>query len=75
MSTDVQADHRIRIHLAELLARRGMKVTDLGEAVGIHPNNLHRLKGGDVSFIRLNTLSELCRVLECQPGDLLTYES
>ena len=67
-------DHRITVHLAELMVRKKLTGQELAEKVGIHPNNISKLKNGDVSFVRLSTLSALCRVLECQPGDLLTYE-
>lgn len=63
----------VAIHLGKLLARRGMTAEELAERIGIHANNVSKLRTGDISFIRLETLGKLCRVLECQPGDLLTY--
>lgn len=63
----------IRIRLDVLLAERKMTLTQLSEEVGIHITNLSKLKTGDVSFIRLETLRKLCRALDCQPGDLLSY--
>ena len=66
-------DSGIAIHLGKLLARQEMTAEELAEKVGIHPNNLSKLRTGDISFIRLETLAKLCRTLECQPGDLLTY--
>lgn len=66
-------DSGIAIHLGKLLARRGMTAEELAERIGIHPNNVSKLRVGDISFIRLETLAKLCGTLDCQPGDLLTY--
>lgn len=63
----------VAIHLGKLLASRGMTSEELAEKVGIHANNISKLRTGDISFIRLETLAKLCRTLDCQPGDLLTY--
>lgn len=65
---------RILVHLEEMLRRAGKTQVAVAEAIGIHSTNLSRLGNGHVSFIRLDTLKALCRELECQPGDLLTYE-
>jgi len=65
---------RLRVHLKEMLARRNITQTALADAVGIHPTNLSNLATGNVAFIRLSTLAAICRELDCQPGDLLTYE-
>jgi putative transcriptional regulator len=66
--------HRVRIHLDKLLADRGMTLTELAEKVGITPVNMSILKNGRAKAIRFSTLSKICQVLECQPGDLMTYE-
>lgn len=66
--------HRIRVRLDELLAARGMTVTELAEKVGITPVNVSVLKNGRAKAIRFSTLSKLCEVLDCQPGDLMTHE-
>lgn len=63
----------VKIHLGKLLADRRMTSEELAEKVGIHPNNLSKLRTGEVAFIRLETLAKLCRALQCQPGDLLTF--
>lgn len=73
MTTDVQEAQRIRIHLAELMARRKVSNEALADATGISPNSVSRLKNGNVAFIRLETMAAICRELACQPGDLLTY--
>ena len=61
------------VHLDELLAARGMTLTQLSEEVGITMANLSILKTGKAKAIRFSTLEALCQVLECQPGDLLGY--
>lgn len=63
----------IAVHLGKLLAQRSMTAEELAAAIEIHANNVSKLRTGDISFIRLETLAKLCRVLDCQPGDLLTY--
>ncbi|TDC57892.1 transcriptional regulator [Actinomadura sp. GC306] len=66
--------HQIQIHLDELLAEKGMTLTDLAERVGVTPVNLSILKNNRAKAIRFTTLSALCRELDCQPGDLITYK-
>lgn len=63
----------IRIHLDVMLAKRKMSVTELSEKVGITMANLSILKNGKAKAIRLATLDNICRVLGCQPGDILEY--
>ena len=63
----------IEVRLDLMLARRKMKLTELSELVGVSVTNLSLLKTGKVKAIRFSTLEALCRVLECQPGDLLEY--
>ncbi len=65
----------IIVNLDVMLARRKMKLNDLAEAVGITPQNLSILKTGKAKAIRFSTLEAICRVLDCQPGDLLEFES
>lgn len=69
-----EATHRIRIHLDAALAERGMTVAELAERVGLTPVNISVLKNGRAKAIRFSTLSKLCEVLDCQPGDLLTFD-
>ncbi|MCE3268707.1 MAG: putative transcription regulator [Burkholderiales bacterium] len=64
----------IIIELDVMLARRKMKLQELAEQVGITPTNLSILKNGKAKAVRLETLDAICRVLECQPGDLLRFE-
>ena len=56
-----------------MLARRKMSLTELSERVGITLANLSILKSGKARAIRFSTLEEVCRILECQPGDILEY--
>lgn len=64
---------RIVVRLDVMLARRKMKSRELAERIGIAEQNLSLLKSGKVKGIRFETLSAICAVLECQPGDLLEY--
>ncbi|MFJ7899940.1 helix-turn-helix domain-containing protein [Streptomyces sp. NPDC096198] len=66
--------HAIRIHLDRLLAERGMTLTELSAQVGITVVNLSVLKNGRAKAIRFSTLSRICEVLRCQPGDLITHD-
>jgi putative transcriptional regulator len=58
-----------------MLARRKMAVGTLAERVGITPANLAVLKNGRAKAVRFTTLAALCQALDCQPGDLLRWES
>ena len=63
----------IRVNLDVMLARRKMRSRELAAAIGISEPNLSLLKSGKVKGIRFATLDAICRVLECQPGDLLEW--
>lgn len=65
----------IIVNLDVMLARRKMRLNDLSDAIGISIQNLSILKTGKARAIRFSTLSAICRVLECQPGDILEYAS
>jgi putative transcriptional regulator len=64
--------HAVEIHLDKLLADRGMTLTELAERAGVTVVNLSVLKNGRARAVRFSTLTAVCRVLDCQPGDLLT---
>ena len=64
----------IRIDLDVMLARRKMSMTELSQRVGITMANLSILKNGKSKAVRFSTLNEICKVLRCQPGDILVYE-
>ncbi|MBQ6257184.1 MAG: helix-turn-helix transcriptional regulator [Clostridia bacterium] len=57
-----------------MLARRKMSMTELSQRVGITMANLSILKNGKAKAVRFSTLNEICKVLRCQPGDILVYE-
>ena len=61
----------IVVDLDVMLTRRKMSVSDFAEAVGITPANVAVLKNGRARAVRFSTLDEMCRVLDCQPGDIL----
>jgi putative transcriptional regulator len=63
----------IVVELDVMLARRKMSVADFANAVGITPANIAVLKNGRARAIRLTTLDSICRVLDCQPGDILRW--
>ena len=64
----------IVVNLDIMMARRKMTLNELAERIGITPANLSILKTGKAKAIRFSTLEAICRVLECQPGDLLEYK-
>ncbi|KOX23627.1 helix-turn-helix transcriptional regulator [Nocardiopsis sp. NRRL B-16309] len=64
----------IRVRLDQVLAERGMTLTELAQRVGVTVVNLSVLKNGRARAIRFSTLAALCRELDCRPGDLLDYE-
>jgi putative transcriptional regulator len=65
----------IVINLDVMLAKRKMSLTELSDKVEITMSNLSILKTGKAKAVRLDTLSAICRVLNCQPGDILEYVS
>lgn len=62
----------VTCHLDELLQDRQMTLTELASRVGVTAVNLSILKNNHAKAIRFSTLSAICQVLRCQPGDLLT---
>ena len=65
----------IIINIDVMLAKRKMSVTELTEKVGITMANLSILKNGKAKAIRFSTLEEICKALDCQPGDILEYRN
>ncbi|MHB1063922.1 MAG: helix-turn-helix domain-containing protein [Georgenia sp.] len=63
----------IVVELDVMLARRKISVGDFAAAVGITPANIAVLKNGRAKAIRFSTLDAICRVLACQPGDILRW--
>ena len=64
----------IIINLDVMLAKRKMSLTELSEQVGITMSNLSILKKGKARAVRFSTLEAICKVLDCQPGDILEYK-
>ena len=61
------------VNLDVMLARRKKSLTELSEGVGITMANLSILKKGKARAIRFSTLNAICKVLDCQPGNILEY--
>ncbi|MDA3733473.1 helix-turn-helix transcriptional regulator [Niameybacter massiliensis] len=64
----------IIVNLDVMLAKRKMSMNELSERVGITLANLSVLKNNKGKAIRFSTLDAICKVLECQPGDILEYK-
>ncbi|MFJ9315087.1 helix-turn-helix domain-containing protein [Pimelobacter simplex] len=67
--------HRVRCHLDDLLAERGMTLTELVELVDITRANLSKLKNDRAQAIKFSTLTAICGALDCEIGELLSLES
>lgn len=63
----------IVISIDRVLTERGMSVGAFADAIGITPANVAVLKNGRAKAVRFTTLDAICRVLDCQPGDLLQW--
>lgn len=63
----------IIVNVDVMLARRKMQSKELAEKLGITPANLSILKTGKAKGIRFDTLEAICKILDCQPGDVLEY--
>ena len=64
----------IIVNLDVMMAKRKMSLTELSEKVDITVANLSILKTGKAKAIRFSTLEAICKVLDCQPGDILEYQ-
>ncbi len=71
---EVEEPHGVTVHLDAVLADRGMTLTELADRVGVTVVNLSVLKNGRAKAVRFSTLTQICRVLECQPGDILRVD-
>lgn len=69
------SEHGIAVHLDDILERKGLTLTELAQQVDITIANMSVLKNGRARAVRFSTLAALCRALDCQPGDLLTYDA
>jgi putative transcriptional regulator len=63
----------INVNIDVMMARRKMSAGDLSERIGITPANLSILKNNKAKAIRFSTLEAICRELDCQPGDILSF--
>lgn len=64
----------IVINIDVMLAKRKMSVTQLAGEIGITMANLSILKNGKAKAVRIETLNNICKALDCQPGDILQYQ-
>ena len=63
----------IKIHLSEWLGKRKMNQKELSDATGIRPATIHSLYHEKAKRIEIKQIDSMCRVLDCQPGDLFEY--
>jgi len=63
----------VKLTLNVVMAERNISSQELAKAIGITPANLSILKTGKAKAIRFSTLSKICHVLECQPGEILKH--
>jgi len=71
--SEEEAENAIIVTLEHMLNVRKMTMTELADRVGITLANMSILKTGKAKAIRFSTLAAICRELECQPGDLMSY--
>lgn len=64
----------VRVTLDVMLARRKLRARDVAERIGLSETQLSLLRTGKVRGMRFDTLSKLCLVLDCAPGELLEYD-
>ena len=63
----------IIVNLDVMMAKRKISSGDLAEKVGITPANLSILKNQKAKAVRFSTLNDICKALDCQPGDILEF--
>lgn len=66
---------QIILELDVMMAKRHISLNELADKVGITNVNLSKIKNNKVSAIRFSTLANICKVLDCEPGDILKYNS
>ena len=64
----------IIVYLDVMLAKRKMTSLELANRIGMTPANLSILKTGKAKAVRMSTMEAICKELECQTGDLFSYE-
>ena len=65
---------KIILHLDRMMFERKMTLNELAERVGISHVNLSKIKNNRVTAIRFSTLAAICEVLDCEPGDILSFQ-
>ncbi|PZE80615.1 helix-turn-helix transcriptional regulator [Curtobacterium sp. MCBD17_032] len=75
MAPEADDGHAVVCHLDDLLAARGMTLTELADRVGVTVVNLSVLKNNRARAIRFSTLTRICHVLDCQPGEVFSVRS
>ncbi len=63
----------IIVNVDVMMAKRKISSGELAERIGVSPTNLSILKTGKAKAVRFTTLEAICKVLDCQPGDVLEY--
>ena len=74
MVSESMSEKQIIVTLDVMLAKRKMRSKELSQRIGISVQNVSLLKSGKVKGIRFQTLAKICEVLDCQPGDIITFE-
>lgn len=74
-SDEDENPHRVECHLDRLLAERGMTLAELAARAGVTVVNLSVLKNDRARAVRFSTLTAICDVLHCQPGDVLSVRA
>ena len=69
------SEHRVVVHLDELLDARGLTLVELSARVGVTVANLSILKNGRARALRFSTLTAICDALGCTPGELLSLSA
>ena len=64
----------IRITLDQVLSAKNLKAKQVAEIIGVSETHLSLFRSGKVRGVRFSTLAKLCRVLDCQPGELIAYD-
>jgi putative transcriptional regulator len=63
----------IKLRLDRVMLEKGISLQELASRVGITNANMSNIKTGKITAIRFSTLDAICKILECQPGDILEY--
>ena len=63
----------IIVNIDVMMAKRKISSGDLAQKIGITPANLSILKNQKAKAVRFSTLNDICKALDCQPGDILEY--